>query len=139
MTLVLFLCTVISFSSCDDDKCPCKGDCHGTQCSAPCADDCMCTLERNKIVGKWKSTWDNGYAILTFKEDGSGTLIDGSGNNVNNATFYYKYDEDTYLLTLMVSGIEPHRILLEWINDNTFYVSEPGLVDEDIETVWKRQ
>lgn len=50
--LVLAIGVVTSFTSCGDDdkdtivpekKCECGGDCHGTKCSAPCADDCKCS------------------------------------------------------------------------------------------------
>lgn len=32
------------------EKCECGEDCHGTKCSAPCADDCKCTIAYENVM-----------------------------------------------------------------------------------------
>lgn len=106
----------MSFSSCSDD------------------DEKEMSHSSNKIVGKWKSTYDDGYCILTFKKDGTGSILEYEDGDVDNDPFYYTYDDEINLLTFM--WIEDGQIddtdceIITWINSNSF------VLDGE---VWKKQ
>lgn len=71
----LILGIFVSFYSCKKDECKCNGDCHGTQCSAPCANNCKCTITKASIVGRWVAIYDEEYGdkyVMVFREDGTG-------------------------------------------------------------------
>ena len=98
------------------------------------------TSPTSKIVGKWKYSWDDGFGLLTFKADGSGTYFEYDNGDIDsdNEPFYYTYDNDTNMLTIMwlEDGqiVKTKRELIKWINDNTFTCN---LMDNG--SLWKRQ
>ena len=124
MMLVLVLGTVITFSSCgkDEDEIPTKE-------------------ELPTLVGKWKYSMKNGYCLLTFKSDGTGTYFEYDDGNLDadNEPFYWSYEETGSILTLMWiedgQMVEKEIVRLTWINKKTF--TADNLMDPG--SVWIKQ
>lgn len=102
MMLILII-GATTFTSCGD-KCKCNGDCHGIQCSAPCADDCRCTMDNqhvsNPIVGtKWVA--ENGK-YLYFKTQTAGIYYEGDsydkGDPYEDFSYTFNSKDNTILL-----------------------------------------
>ena len=127
MMLVLVLGTVITFSSCgkDEDEIPTKE-------------------ELPTLVGKWKYSWEDedeeGYGLLTFKSNGTGTYYEYDNGDIDadNVPFYWSYEETGSILTLMwiENGqvAEKEIVRLTWINQKTFTAD---LMDDG--SVWIKQ
>lgn len=123
MMLVLVLGTVITFSSCSKDE-----------------DEITTPEELSPLVGKWKYSWENGYGLLTFKSDGTGTYFEYDDGDIDadNEPFYWSYEETGSILTLMwiEDGQVDHKeiVRLTWINKKTFTTD---LMDDG--SVWIKQ
>lgn len=130
MMLVLVLGTFITFSSCGNDE--------------DDEDEIIKPEEQSRLVGKWKYSWEDkgeeGYGLLTFKSDGTGTYFEYDNGEIeaDNVPFYWSYEETGFILTLMwiedghVEGKEIVR--LTWINQKTFTAD---LMDDG--SVWVKQ
>ena len=122
MMLVLVLGTVITFSS----------------CSKP--DEITTKEELSTMVGKWKYSWEDGYCLLTFKSDGTGTYFEYDDGDIDadNEPFYWSYEETGSILMLMwiEDGQVDYKevVRLTWINKKTFTAD---LMDEG--SVWIKQ
>lgn len=115
--LAMMLSTVTLLSSCGGDD----------------EDDIVAPEKENEkqsvFVGKWKYSFedaDGGYALLTFKEDGTGTYFEWDNGEVeeDNRPFYYSYEEIGAILTLtwIKNGQTSHKqsVRLTWLNNKTF-------------------
>ena len=128
MMLVLVLGTFITFSSCGNDE-----------------DEITKPEEQSRLVGKWKYSWEDedeeGYGLLTFKSNGTGTYYEYDNGDIDadNVPFYWSYEETGSILTLM--WIEDGQVAdkdivrLTWINNKTFTADD--LMDPG--SVWIKQ
>lgn len=123
MMLVVVLGTVIAFSSCskDDD------------------DEITTKEEQSTMVGKWKYSWEDGYCLVTFKSDGTGTYFEYDDGDIDadNEPFYWSYEETGSILTLMWIGdgkVYKEVVRLTWINKKTFAAD---LMDNG--SIWVKQ
>ena len=127
MMLVLVLGTFITFSSCGNDE-----------------DEITKPEEQSRLVGKWKYSWEDedeeGYGLLTFKSNGTGTYYEYDNGDIDadNVPFYWSYEETGSILTLMwiENGqvAEKEIVRLTWINQKTFTAD---LMDDG--SVWIKQ
>lgn len=125
--IAMVLGTTITFSSCSKDN----------------DDDNSKTFEKQSIlVGSWKTSWgeDDGYGLLTFKSDGTGTFLDFDYHSgARTDFFYWLYDDASSILTLMwlEDGKVDYKEIahLKWLNDKTFFADE--LVEDN--RVWVKQ
>lgn len=94
------------------------------------------------MVGKWKYSWGNGYSILTFKSDGTGTYFEYNGGSIdaNNDSLHWSYEETGSILT--IKWLEGYHlqiadktiVQLTWINEKSFAAD---LIDSG--SVWIKQ
>lgn len=133
MLLTLILVIVVGFSSCSKDEgCKCKGDCHGTQCSTPCADDCVCTISSVSydIVGTWNSpTENNEYLQLVFNKNGTGKYNIYYKNELNyelDYTYIYDKVKSSVKITFEDDDVETWNI--KFINEKSMQTTINGEV-----------
>lgn len=115
--IALILGTLVSFYSCGKE-CKCNGDCHGTQCSAPCADDCKCTQTKPmaSIVGRWVAIIDEEDGetfVMKFREDGTGYGCEG--HKENSVKTYPEY-QFSYKIVGNEIQIQPYVKDSKWDN-----------------------
>lgn len=142
MKMKLFLASVVCLMLCacdPDDETPKNPETSKTE-TGPTTPST--NKEKGDLVGTWKYSFDgeNGYCIMTFKADGTGTNYEYDDGQEDNETFTYAYNKSTNELKVLwpseksSTGYVEEKYILKWIDNNSF---QSDIADGG--SIWNRQ
>lgn len=94
-------------------------------------------IDSSALIGSWKSDFDGGYYVVTFKSNNTGTLVEYSDDSVveENENFRYSYNSSSQLLRITYTGGEVDEYTVLSATSNTLKVR--SLEDNSVLTFTK--